>query len=145
MPRVPLGRPSAVNDVLDLLTRSIPILIGGGAVQFAIFLLRRRAEIKALDMTTSKVQSEAEGVSISSAAQSVNLANLMRDQAERRVGELEEEMEIRATQARLLAQDTARLKNRLGRAEADLIVLRAVHERVTEDEAPPTDHPRRRT
>jgi septal ring factor EnvC (AmiA/AmiB activator) len=126
-----------VNEAVDFLVRSVPVLIGGGLVQFAIFLLRRRAEIRALDVTTSKVQSEAEGVSISSAAQSVNLANLMRDQAERRVGELEEEMEIRATQARLLAQDTARLKNRLARAEADLVILRAVHDRVTEDDQPP--------
>jgi hypothetical protein len=118
-----------VSDVLDVLLRSVPILIGGGIVQFLIFMLRRRAEIKALDVSSAKVESEAEGFTVQSAAQSVALANLMRNQAEERVTELEGELESRDEQARLLAQDKVRLKARLARAETDLAVARAIHDR----------------
>jgi hypothetical protein len=125
-----------MTEVLDLLVRSIPILIGGGLVQFIIFLLRRRGEVRQLDAVAAKTDVEAQAIAVSSAAQSLALAGLMRDDAVSQVGELRDELEQRTAQTAALAAQLARVRQRLVRAEADVLVLQAEVTRLTHRDDP---------
>jgi chromosome segregation ATPase len=113
-----------VNEILDLLLRSIPIVIGGGLVQLVIHLSRRRAEVRQLDAAAAKTDVDADAVVVSSAERSVALAGGLRDQAVAQVARLEVELGERAEEAKLLAEDAARTRTRLARAEANQAVLR---------------------
>lgn len=113
-----------MNEILDLLLRSIPIVIGGGLVQLVIHLSRRRAEVRQLDAAAAKTDVDADAVVVSSAERSVALAGGLRDQAVAQVARLEVELGERAEEAKLLAEDAARTRTRLARAEANQAVLR---------------------
>jgi len=121
-----------VNGFLALLGRSIPIIIGGGLVQFVIFLLRRRGEIRQLDAAVAKTDVDAGQVVVASAAQSLALAGKMRDEAHSQVAALREELDERTAQAAALAHQVGRLRVRLTRAEANVLILQAEVSRLSQ-------------
>lgn len=106
-----------MNDALDLLVRSIPILIGGGAVQFIIFLLKRRSEMKMADATAGKVDAESGSVVVSSAERSVQMADALRDDAVKRAASLMQDLDIQLERVR-------RLHARLAETDVELSDLR---------------------
>lgn len=79
---------AAVTDLLDLLGRALPIMLGGGAVQIIILFIRRRAEIKAADVAAKKLISEADAVVVASAEKSLLLSDQVRDRAVKRAEQL---------------------------------------------------------
>ncbi len=95
---------------VDLLVRSVPIIIGGGAVQFAIFLMRRRGELRQLDSAAKKTDVEGDAIVVASAAQSLALAGQIRDLAAARASEVEQEL--------------VKVRARLAEAEAEIVLLR---------------------
>lgn len=114
-----------MNSLVALLGRSIPIIIGGGLVQLIIYLLRRRGEVRQLDAANAKTDVDAQAVVVTSAAQSLALASQMRDEAHAQLAALREELDDRTAQAAALAQQVARLRVRLTKAEADVLILQA--------------------
>lgn len=99
-----------MSGFVDLLVRSVPIVIGGGTVQFAIFLIRRRGELRQLDSAVKKTDVEGDAIVVASAAQSLALAGQIRDQAAARAAEVEQEL--------------VKVRARLAEAEAEIILLR---------------------
>jgi hypothetical protein len=107
-----------VNDLADLLVRSIPILIGGGTVQFAIFLLKRRTDVKLADASMGQTRAEAGSVVVTSAERSVAMADALRDDAISRAALLLADLDIQLERIR-------RLHARLAEADGELAELRA--------------------
>jgi chromosome segregation ATPase len=107
-----------MSDVLDLMIRSVPILIGGGVVQLAMFLLKRRSELRVADATAAKTEAESGSVVVSSAERSVQLSDALRDDAVKRAAMLLGDLDIQLERVR-------RLNARLSEAEAEVEDLRA--------------------
>lgn len=113
-----------MEGVLEFLARAGPIAIGGGTVQLAIFLLRRRSEVRQLDAVAKKTDVESASVVVASATDSVALANLLRDQAIERAKLLEDELEQIRVQVAFLTAEVAKANRALARAKASNDVLR---------------------
>lgn len=114
-----------MNALADLLTRAIPIMVGGGMVQAIIFLLRRRGEMRKLDADAKKVDVEADAVVVASAASSVALANSLRDAAFARVGVVEVELKQLQEQVIHLAAEVTAANNKLTSSRARESILEA--------------------
>lgn len=132
-----------MNAFVDLLGRCIPILIGSGMVQGAVFLLRRRGEMRKLDADAKKVDVEADAVVVASAASSVALANSLRDAAFARVGVVEVELKQLQAQVVHLAEQVTTANNKLASSrtreavlEAELSVIQRKLAKVDEADAP---------
>jgi hypothetical protein len=82
-----------LNPAIDLLVRSIPILIGGGTVQLVIFIIKRRSEMRAMDAASAKNEAESGSFVITSAARSLELSDQVRDRAVARAERLETEVQ----------------------------------------------------
>lgn len=85
-----------MNAFLDFLGRAGPILVGGGAVQAIIYLLKRRGEGRKLD-------AETDSTVVASAEASVVIASRLRDEAIARVVVLEDKMSLLQEQVTQLA------------------------------------------
>lgn len=114
-----------MNAAVDLLWRSLPIIIGAGVVQLVIHLLRRQTKLKVLDSATRELAMDAGAIAVRSAQKSVALADQIRDNALRRA-------ETDALRADALVVELARqvaltrtLSNRVVRLETEVEVLRA--------------------
>jgi hypothetical protein len=114
-----------VSPLVDLLARSIPIIIGAGVVQLVIHLLRRQTRLKVLDEATRELAMDAGTIAVRSAQKSVALADKIRDNALQRA-------ENDALRADALTVELARqvalsrtLGNRVVRLETEVEVLRA--------------------
>lgn len=114
-----------MNALFDLLSRAIPIMVGGGMVQAIIFLLRRRGEMRKLDADAKKVDVEADAVVVASAASSVALANSLRDAAFQRVGVVEVELKQLQEQVIHLAAEVTTANNKLTSSRARESILEA--------------------
>lgn len=117
-----------MNGAIDLLLRSIPILIGGGAVQLIIHLIKRRAEVRSLDATSLRAEAESGQFAVQSARESVELSNLIRDQAMKIAADKEAEAASEREEAAALRRKVRELTIRLETVEATLAgveVLRA--------------------
>lgn len=77
-----------VTELADLFVRAIPIMLGGGAVQVAIFLLKRRQEMRAADVAATKVVTDTDAVIVASAEKSMILSDQARDRAVKRAEQL---------------------------------------------------------
>lgn len=85
-----------MNGLLEFLGRAVPIMLGGGAVQAVIYLLKRRGENR-------KLNAETDSTVVASASASVVIASRLRDEANARVGVLEEQMKLLQAQVSQLA------------------------------------------
>jgi hypothetical protein len=76
------------SGFLDLLLRSVPILLGGGVVQFIVLMIKRRSEMRAADVAAQKTTVETDAVVVQSAERSLLLADQARDRADKRAERL---------------------------------------------------------
>lgn len=89
-----------MNSVWDFLGRAGPILVGGGAVQAIIYLLKRRGEGR-------KLNAETDSTVVASAEASVVIASRLRDDALARVAALEGRVTLMQEQITQLAAQVA--------------------------------------
>ncbi len=108
-----------MKGLLDFLGRAVPIMIGGGAVQAVIFLLKRRGENR-------KLNADTDSTVVQSASASVAIASRLRDEAHSRVTVLEDKV-------RLLEEQVAQLAA-LVAAERRAIAAAAVREAALNNE-----------
>jgi hypothetical protein len=114
-----------MQAAIDLLLRSLPILIGGGLVQLIIFLLKRRVELRAIDATAVRTEAEANSVVVLSAAQSLVLSDQVRDDAVRRAKDAVERAEALQTELTSQIEQLQLCTRRLAAVAQELSVLRA--------------------
>lgn len=124
-----------MNGFVDLLVRSVPILIGGGVVQFVIFLLKRRSEIRIADATAGKFDADSGSVVVSSAERSVAMADALRDDAVKRaallLADLDVQLErIRRLHTRLIETDeeVTTLRTEISGLRREVVTLRSALE-----------------
>lgn len=113
-----------MSNAWDLLLRSIPILVGGGAVQFIIFMLRRRSEMKIADATAGKTEAESGSVVVSSAERSVAMADALRDDAVKRASLLLADLDIQLERIRRLHARLAETDDQLVSLQGQVLDLR---------------------
>jgi hypothetical protein len=85
-----------VSALWDFLGRAGPIIAGGGVVQAAIYLLKRRGESR-------KLSADTDSTVVASAAASVTIASRLRDEALARVVVLEDKVKLLEEQVTQLA------------------------------------------
>lgn len=85
-----------MSGAVDFLARAIPIALGGGVVQGAIYFLKRRGENRKLD-------AETDSTVVTSASASVVIASRLRDEALARVEVCEAKMAMMQEQLNQLA------------------------------------------
>ncbi len=106
------------GSVSDIALRAIPVLIGGGIVQFIIFLLRRRAEVRSLNSVSQKTEAEGGSFAVRSAAESLELSDRVRDRAVKRAEILEIEAAAQAAKIRDLTERLGTVESALAGVEA---------------------------
>lgn len=106
-----------MTDAVDLLLRSLPILLGGGAVQLIIFLFKLPGEMRTADKAAAKVDAESGSVVVSSAERSLALSDQVRDDAVTRAVALAEDLGVQNERVK-------RLMRRLALAETEVEELR---------------------
>jgi hypothetical protein len=116
-----------VTEVLDLLTRALPIMLGGGAVQLIILFIKRRSEMRAADVAAKKTTIETDAVVVASAERSLLISDQVRDRAVKRaeqlVGDLthaESELTSLHVEARSLRVEVAALTRQVATLTARL-------------------------
>lgn len=77
-----------MTEMIDLLTRTLPIVFGGGIVQIIVILIKRRTEMRAADVAAKKVDHESDAVVVASAERSLILSDQVRDRAVKRAEQL---------------------------------------------------------
>lgn len=97
-----------MNGAIELFLRAVPVLIGGGAVQLIIHLLKRRAEVRSIDAASLRGEAEAGQFVVQSARASLELSDQVRNEAVKRAEAKEAEAaalreEVRALMARVNA------------------------------------------
>lgn len=73
-----------MTELIDLLGRSFPILLGGGAVQLIVLMIKRRSEMRAADVAANKINVDIDAVVVASAERSLLLSDQARDRADKR-------------------------------------------------------------
>jgi hypothetical protein len=111
----------------------VAVLLGGSTLQFVSFLLRRRYELRTLDVAANKVDAEADSVILSSAAASAALAAQMRDQAMARVQQLQGDLAACHENQRVLAERALSDRRHRLQAEAEVAYLRVENNRLRRD------------
>jgi ubiquinone biosynthesis protein UbiJ len=116
-----------MTDILDLLTRALPIMLGGGAVQLVVVLVKRRSEIRAADVAAQKTGAEADAVVVASAERSLLLSDQVRDRAVKRAEQLladlnnaEDRIAILQVEARECRIEVAALRHEVERLRVRL-------------------------
>jgi flagellar basal body-associated protein FliL len=114
-----------VTELVDLLVRAIPIMLGGGAVQIAIFLLKRRQEMRAADVAMDKTGHEADAVVVASAERSLLLSDQARDRAVKRAEQLMADLQHAESELAAAAVENRDLRVELAARDREVAQLRA--------------------
>lgn len=119
-----------MNGAIDLFMRALPVLIGGGAVQLIIHLIKRRAEVRSLDAASLRQEAESGQFVVASARESVELSNLIRDQAVKLAEAAEAEAREEREEAAALRRKVRELTIRLETVESTLAGVEALRTEV---------------
>lgn len=114
-----------MNGAIDLFLRAIPILIGGGAVQLIIHLIKRRAENRSMNAASLRSEAESGSFVVESARASLTLSDQVRDRAVKYA-------EIKEAEAQALAQRVRELQDRLSSVEATLAGVEVLRQEVAD-------------
>lgn len=113
-----------MTELLDLLGRALPIMLGGGAVQLGIFLLKRRQEMRAADAATEKITTEADAVVVASAERSLLLSDQVRDRAVKRAEQLLADLQHAETELAGMHIEARELRVEVAALRREVEVLR---------------------
>ena len=114
-----------MSNFLDLLLRSVPIILGAGTVQLGIFLLKRPSELRALDAATVRTGAESGAVVVSSAERSLALSDQVRDNAVKRADEANKRADSLEVDLGVQRERVRQLTTRLVTVELEVEDLRA--------------------
>ena len=114
-----------MTEIADLFVRAIPIMLGGGAVQIAIFLLKRRQEMRAADVAAVKTTTETDAVVVASAEKSLLLSDQVRDRAVRRAEQLRVDLQHAESERAGLLLETRELRVEVASLRREVDQLRA--------------------
>lgn len=116
-----------MTEMLDLLIRTLPILLGGSAVQIIVILIKRRSEMRAADVAAKKALIETDAVVVASAERSLIISDQVRDRAVKRAEQLtadlnhaETELAALRTEAREARLEVASLHREVANLSARL-------------------------
>lgn len=116
-----------MTELIDLLLRTLPILLGGGAVQVVLFLVKRKSEMRTADVAARKGDVDADAVVVASAEKSLLLSDQARDRAVKRAEQLnadlthaEAELAEVLVESRALRVDMAAAQRQLAAAQRQL-------------------------
>lgn len=114
-----------MNGAIDLLLRSLPVLIGGGVVQLVIHLLKRRAETRSLDATSLRAEAESGQFAVASARESLELSDQVRDRAVKYA-------EAKEAEAAALREQLRVVQERLNQVERTMAGVDALRQEVAD-------------
>ena len=119
-----------MNGAIDLLLRSLPIIIGGGIVQLVVVLIKRRAENRALNAGALRNEAESGQFVVQSAEKSVELSDRIRDRAVEYAEAKEAEAVALREEVRALRVDARALMERVHTLESTLAGVEALRAEV---------------
>jgi hypothetical protein len=99
-----------MTDMLDLLGRAVPIMLGGGAVQLVVLFVKRRSDMRAADVVAQKTEAESDAVVVASAERSLLLSDQVRDHAVKRAEQLLADLNLAETQLADLRAEVRELR-----------------------------------
>lgn len=114
-----------MTEILDLFVRAIPIMLGGGAVQIAIFMLKRRQEMRAADVAAVKTTTETDAVVVASAERSLLLSDQVRDRAVKRAEQLLADLQHAEAERAEVLLETRELRVEVASLRREVDQLRA--------------------
>lgn len=126
-----------MDAALDLLLRALPIAVGGGVVQFAIFMLKRRSELRTLDAAAGKTDAESGAVVVTSAEQSVKLSDLVRDNAVKRAIQVEQDLNVQTERVKDLTRRLIVAEDEVEILRGEVTTLRREVARLRAAQSPP--------
>jgi hypothetical protein len=125
-----------VTEFLDLLLRSVPILLGGGVVQLILFWVKRRSEMRAADVAAAKTTVETDAVVVASAERSLLLADQARDRADKRAERLVADLAHAETELAEVHVEVRTLRIEVATLRREVSYLKADRERENPPERP---------
>lgn len=114
-----------MTELADLFLRAVPIMLGGGAVQLVILLLKRRQEMRAADVAADKTSTEADAVVVASAERSLLLSDQVRDRAVKRAEELLADLQHAETELARMHVEARELRVEVAALRREVEMLRA--------------------
>ena len=100
-------------------------MLGGGAVQIAIFMLKRRQEMRAADVAAVKTTTETDAVVVASAERSLLLSDQVRDRAVKRAEQLLADLQHAEAERAEVLLETRELRVEVASLRREVDQLRA--------------------
>lgn len=116
-------------DTLRFVLQVVAIALGGGSVQMAIFLLKRRSELRSLDATSGSTALTSANEYIATLQGGEKAMREERDKVQARSQAMQKEWDIERTELTVALENenrqVARLSGYLARCKADLAVAQS--------------------
>lgn len=100
-------------------------MLGGGAVQLTIALLKRRQEMRAADVASTKTATDTDAVIVASAERSLLLSDQVRDRAVKRAEQLMTDLQHAEAELAGMHVETRELRIEVAALRREVAALRA--------------------